>query len=68
LFSYDGLGGDFVERVDLSDLGELSNYSEESEYFKKRLEGVLNSEFVKMTVEVVSDGKGGRILRALSVS
>jgi hypothetical protein len=68
LFSYDGKGSDFVDRVNLSDLNEFSNYTEESKYFTKRIESILNAEFVKMTVEVLSDGKGNRILRALSVN
>ncbi len=68
VFSFDGKGSDFVERVDLGDLNEYSNYSEESRYFSRRIENILNAEYVKMTVEVLSDGKGNRILRALSVN
>lgn len=52
----------------MEDLNEFSNYTEESRYFTNRVEDILNSEFVKMTVEVLSDGKGNRILRALSVN
>jgi len=68
LFSYDGKGGDFVNRVQLEDLNEFSNYTEESKYFTNRIEEILNAEWVKLTVEVLSDGKGNRILRALTVS
>lgn len=68
VFSYDGLGGDFLKRVDLAELSEFSNYAEESEYFKQRVQSILSADFVKMTVEVLSDGKGGRLLRALSVA
>jgi len=68
LFSYDGKGGDFVNRVQLDDLSEFSNYAEESKYFSNRIEDILNKEWVKMTVEVLSDGKGNRILRALTIS
>ena len=68
LFSYDGKGGDFVNRVKLSDLNEFSNYNAEGKYFGNRVEEVLNAEHVKMTVEVLSDGKGSRTLRALSVN
>lgn len=68
LFSHDGKGGDFVERVNLDDLNEFSNYNEENKYFKDRVEDLLNADQVKMTVEVLSDGKGNRILRALTVS
>lgn len=67
VFSYDGKGGDFVRRVNLQDLNEFSNYAEESLYFSQRIEGLLNAETVRMTVEVLSDGKGNRMLRALSV-
>jgi hypothetical protein len=68
VFSYDGNGSDFVERVHLEDLNEFSNYAEESRFFSERIEGVLNSHHVKMTVEVLADGKGNRILRALHVA
>jgi hypothetical protein len=68
VFSYDGQGSDFVERVNLEDLNEFSNYTEESKYFSRRIESILNSQHVKMTVEVLSDGKGNRMLRALHVS
>jgi hypothetical protein len=68
VFSYDGQGSDFVDRVNLEDLNEFSNYTEESKYFSKRIESILNSQYVKMTVEVLSDGKSNRILRALHVS
>ena len=68
VFSYDGNGSDFVERVQLGDLNEFSNYAEESSYFKERIENILNAHHVKMTVEVLSDGKGNRILRALHVA
>jgi hypothetical protein len=68
VFSYDGKGGDFVNRVNLGDLNEYSNYNAESRYFSNRVEEVLNAESVKMTVEVLSDGKGNRVLRALSVN
>jgi hypothetical protein len=68
LFSYDGNGSDFVDRVQLEDLNEFSNYTEESKYFSKRIENILNSQYVKMTVEVLSDGKNNRILRALHVN
>ena len=50
LFSHDGKGSDFVNRVKLSDLNEFSNYTAENKYFKNRIEEVLNSESVKMTV------------------
>lgn len=68
LFSYDGKGSDFVKRVSLHDLNEFSNYVEESRYFNKRIEELLNAETVKMTVEVLSDGKGNRMFRALTVN
>lgn len=68
LFSYDGNGADFVERVHLEDLNEFSNYAEESRFFSQRIEDVLNAHHVKMTVEVLSDGKAGRLLRALHVA
>ena len=38
LFSYDGKGSDFVDRVKLSDLNEFSNYNSESKYFSNRVE------------------------------
>ena len=57
-----------MDRVKLSDLNEYSNYNAESKYFSNRVEEVLNAEYVKMTVEVLSDGKGNRTLRALSVN
>lgn len=50
IFSYDGQGSDFVERVNLEDLNEFSNYTEESKYFSRRIESILNSQHVKMTV------------------
>ncbi len=68
LFSYDGKGGDFVKRVNLHDLNEFSNYAEESRYFTKRIDELLNAETVRMTVEVLSDGKGNRLFRALTVN
>jgi hypothetical protein len=68
IFSHDGNGSDFVERVHLGDLNEFSNYAEEGSYFKERIENILNAHHVKMTVEVLSDGKGNRILRALHVA
>jgi hypothetical protein len=37
LFSFDGKGGDFVNRVNLGDLNEFSNYSEEGRYFHARV-------------------------------
>jgi hypothetical protein len=67
LFSYDGAGSDFVERVQLEDLNEFSNYAEENRFFSERIESILNAHTVKMTVEVLSDGKNGRIFRALHV-
>ena len=67
LFSYDGAGNDFVERVQLEDLNEFSNYAEENRFFSERIESILNAQSVKMTVEVLSDGKNSRILRALHV-
>ena len=60
LFSHDGKGSDFVDRVKLGDLNEFSNYNAESKYFSNRINEILNSETVKMTVEVLSDGKGNR--------
>ena len=57
-----------MNRVKLSDLNEFSNYNSEGKYFHNRIEEILNSETVKMTVEVLSDGKGNRVLRALSVN
>ncbi len=68
VFSYDGNGSDFVERVHIDDLNEFSNYTEESRYFSQRIEEILNAESVKMTVEVLGDGKGNRMLRALHVA
>lgn len=67
MFSYDGNGADFVERVHLDDLNEFSNYTEESRYFGERIESILNAGSVKMTVEVMGDGKNNRVLRALHV-
>lgn len=37
LFSYDGKGGDFANRVKLEDLNEFSNYAEESRFFNNRV-------------------------------
>lgn len=68
LFSHDGKGGDFVDRVNLDDLNEFSNYNEENRYFSNRIEDLLNADSVKMTVEVLADGKGNRIFRALTVN
>lgn len=68
IYSYDGKCNDFVSRVRLEDLNEFSNYTEESKYFNERIEQLLNSEFVRITVEVLSDGKNGRILRALHIA
>ena len=67
LFSYDGQGSDFVERVDLSQLNEFSTFKQESLLFERRYSEVLESDSVKMTVEVLNDGKGNRAFRALNV-
>lgn len=67
LFSHDGKGADFAPRVHLEDLNEFSNYHEENKYFSNRVEDLLNAEQVKMTVEVLADPKGNRMLRALTV-
>jgi hypothetical protein len=67
VFSYDGNGSDFVERLQIDDLNEFSNFTEENRYFVQRIEEILNAQSVKMTVEVLGDGKGNRMLRALHV-
>lgn len=67
LFSYDGQGADFVDRVDLRQLNEFSNMKQETLFYETRLNEVLDASIVKMTVEVMNDGKGNRALRALNV-
>lgn len=67
LFSFDGQGGDFVERVDLSQLNEMSTLKQENILFERRYNEVLESDSVRMTVEVLNDGKGNRAFRALNV-
>ena len=67
LFSYDGQGADFVDRVDLSQLSEFSTLKQENLLYEKKFNEVLESDNVKMTVEVLSDGKGSRAFRALNV-
>lgn len=67
LFSYDGQGSDFVDRVELSQLNEFSTLKQENILFEKRYNEILESDNVKMTVEVLNDGKGNRTFRALNV-
>ena len=67
LFSFDGQGSDFLSRVDLNLLDGLSTLKQENLMFEKRMNEILESEDVKMTVEVLNDGKGNRALRALNV-
>lgn len=67
LFSYDGQGSDFVDRVDLSQLSEFSTLKQENLLYERKFNEVLESDNVKMTVEVLSDGKGSRAFRALNV-
>lgn len=67
LFSYDGQGSDFVERVDLSQLSEFSTFKQENTLFERRYNELLESENVTMTVEVLNDGKGNRAFRALNI-
>ena len=67
LFSYDGQGADFVERVELGQLNEFSTFKQETLLYEKRYNEVLEADSVKMTVEVLNDGKGGRAFRALNI-
>lgn len=67
MFSYDGQGADFVERVDLNQLNEFSTLKQENLLYEKRFSEILESDNVKMTVEVLSDGKENRAFRALNV-
>lgn len=67
LFSYDGQGSDFVERVDLGQLNEFSTLKQENLLYERRFNEILESDCVKMTVEVLSDGKSNRAFRALNV-
>jgi hypothetical protein len=67
LFSYDGQGSDFVERVDLGQLNEFSTLKQENLLYERRFNEVLESDNVKMTVEVLSDGKSNRAFRALNI-
>lgn len=67
LFSYDGQGADFVERVDLAQLNEFSTLKQENLLYERRYNEVLESDCVKMTVEVLSDGKSNRAFRALNI-
>ena len=67
LFSYDGQGSDFVERVDLGQLNEFSTLKQENLLYERRFNEILESDNVKMTVEVLSDGKSNRAFRALNI-
>lgn len=67
LYSYDGQGADFVERVNLTQLSDFSSFKQENALYEKRYNEVLEAESVKMTIEVLSDGKGSRAFRALNV-
>lgn len=67
LFSYDGQGTDFVERVELSQLNDFSTLKQETLLWERRYNEVLESDSVKMTVEVLNDGKGNRAFRALNI-
>lgn len=68
VFSFDGKGGDYLERVKLRELNEYTTLVEENSYWEEKAEGLLNSEWVKLTIEVLSDGKNNRLLRAINVS
>ncbi len=67
LFSHDGQGADFVDRVDLRQLNEYSTMKQEAMLYERRCNEVLEASIVKMTVEVMNDGKGNRAFRALNV-
>jgi hypothetical protein len=67
LFSYDGKGSDFLPRVSLDSLDGLSTFKQENLMFEKRLNEILESDYVEMTIEVLNDGKGNRAFRALNV-
>ena len=67
LFSYDGQGSDFVDRVDLRQLNDFSTLKQENLLFERRYNQLLESESVTMTVEVLNDGKGNRAFRALNI-
>lgn len=67
MFSYDGQGSDFVERIDLGQLSEFSTLKQENLLYERKFSEVLESDFVRMTVEVLSDGKEHRAFRALNV-
>lgn len=67
LFSYDGQGSDFVERIDLDQLNDFSTLKQENLLYERKFNEVLESDSVKMTVEVLGDGKNNRAFRALNV-
>lgn len=67
LFSYDGKGSDFISRVDLDLLDGVSTLKQENLMFEKRMNDILESENVEMTIEVLNDGKGNRAFRALNI-
>jgi hypothetical protein len=50
LFSYDGQGSDFVDRIELGQLNEFSTFKQETLLYEKRYNQVLEAESVKMTV------------------
>jgi hypothetical protein len=48
-------------------LSDFSSFKQENALYEKRYNEVLEAESVKMTIEVLSDGKGSRAFRALNV-
>jgi hypothetical protein len=67
LFSFDGKGSDFLSKVNLNLLDGVSTLKQENLIFEKRMNEILESEHVEMTIEVLNDGKGNRAFRALNV-
>lgn len=67
LYSFDGQGSDFIDRVNLENLNEFSSLKQEQALFDRRYNEILEAESVKMTIEVLSDGKNNRAFRALNV-
>ena len=67
LYSHDGQGSDFIDRISLEHLNDYSSMKQEQALYERRHNEILEAESVKMTIEVLSDGKGNRAFRALNV-
>jgi hypothetical protein len=67
VFSYDGKCANFVKDVHLQELNEYSSTIQEDNLYKKRYNVLLEAESVSMLVEILNDGKGNRLLRAVEI-